>query len=51
MPDGIARAMFTADGQLMVLLHWFINKTQKIPRKEIATAAHALGKKLKVQIA
>jgi phage-related protein len=38
VPDGIARVMFTVDGQLMVLLHGFIKKTQKIPQKEIATA-------------
>jgi phage-related protein len=36
--DGIARVLFTVDGQLMVLLHGFIKKTQKIPQKEIATA-------------
>jgi phage-related protein len=38
VPDGIARVMFTVDGRLMVLLHGFIKKTQKIPQKEIATA-------------
>ena len=38
VPDGIARVMFTVDGQLMVLLHGFIKKTQKIPQNEIATA-------------
>lgn len=38
VPDGIARVVFTVDGQLMVLLHGFIKKTQKIPQKEIATA-------------
>jgi phage-related protein len=31
VPDGIARVMFTVDGQLMVLLHRFIKKTQRIP--------------------
>jgi phage-related protein len=38
VPDGIARVMFTVDGQLMVLLHGFIKKTQRIPQKEVATA-------------
>jgi len=38
VPDGIARVVFTVDGQLMVLLHGFIKKTQKIPQKEIAAA-------------
>jgi phage-related protein len=38
VPDGIARVMFTVDGQLMVLLHGFIKKTQKTPQKEIANA-------------
>ena len=38
VPDGIARVVFTVDGRLMVLLHGFIKKTQRIPQKEIATA-------------
>ena len=38
VPDGIARVVFTVDGQLMVLLHGFIKKTQKIPQKEMVTA-------------
>lgn len=42
VPDGIARVLFTVDGQLMVLLHGFIKKTQKIPQKEITTAKSRL---------
>jgi len=36
--DGIARILFTVDGSLMILLHGFIKKTQKIPLSEISTA-------------
>jgi phage-related protein len=38
LPDGIARILFTVDGSLMILLHGFIKKTQKIPQPEINTA-------------
>ena len=38
MPDGIARVLFTVDGAIMVLLHGFIKKTRKIPRKDLDTA-------------
>jgi phage-related protein len=38
VPDGIARTLFTVDGDLMILLHGFIKKTQKIPLKELNTA-------------
>lgn len=38
VPDGIARVLFTVDGQTMVLLHGFIKKTRKIPLAELATA-------------
>lgn len=42
VPDGIARIMFTVDGQLMILLHGFIKKTRKIPQTEITTARFRL---------
>ncbi len=38
VPDGIARILFTIDGPNMILLHGFIKKTNRIPRKEIGTA-------------
>lgn len=41
--DGIVRVMFTVDGNLMVLLHGFIKKTQKIPQQEIATTNKHVG--------
>jgi phage-related protein len=30
--------LFTVDGHVMILLHGFIKKTRKTPRKEIGTA-------------
>ena len=36
--DGIARVLFTADDNLMILLHGFIKKTRKIPQKDLGTA-------------
>ena len=37
--DGIARVFyFTMTGQRIVLLHGFINKTQKTPKRELAVA-------------
>jgi len=42
VPDGIARMLFTVDGSIMILLHGFIKKTQKIPKKEINTAKSRL---------
>ncbi len=42
VPDGIARVLFTVDGQVMILLHGFIKKTRKIPQKEISTAQSRL---------
>jgi len=35
---GIARVLFTVDGQTMVLLHGFVKKSQKIPQKELGAA-------------
>jgi phage-related protein len=38
-PDGIYRVLyFAASGRKFVLLHGFVKKSQKIPRKEISTA-------------
>ncbi len=37
-PNGIARIIFTVDGDQMVLLHGFIKKSQKIPNQELNTA-------------
>jgi len=42
VPDGIARVLFTVDGQVMILLHGFIKKTRKIPKTEINTARSRL---------
>jgi hypothetical protein len=42
VPDGIARVLFTVDGQVMILLHGFIKKTRKIPQKEIGVARSRL---------
>ena len=38
LPSGIARVLFTVDGQTMVLLHGFIKKSRKIPEKELDIA-------------
>ena len=42
VPDGIARVLFTVDGQMMILLHGFIKKTRKMPQTEIDTARSRL---------
>lgn len=42
VPDGIARVLFTVDGQMMILLHGFIKKTRKLPQKELNTARSRL---------
>ena len=42
VPDGIARVLFTVDGQMMILLHGFIKKTRRIPQTEINTARSRL---------
>jgi phage-related protein len=36
--DGIARVLFTVCGEIMVLLHGFIKKTQKTPTDDLETA-------------
>ena len=35
VPDGIARTLFTVDGNMMILLHGFIKKTRKTSQKEL----------------
>jgi phage-related protein len=44
LKDGIARVLFTVDGNYMVLLHGFIKKSRKIPKHEIEIALVRLGK-------
>jgi phage-related protein len=36
--DGVARIIFLAEGGLMILLHGFIKKSRRTPRKELAVA-------------
>lgn len=36
--DTIARVLFTVDGNVMVLLHGFIKKSQKTPASDLETA-------------
>ena len=38
LEDGIARVIFTVQGDAMVLLHGFIKKTQKTPPDDLALA-------------
>ena len=38
LSDGIARVLFTVDGELMVLLHGFVKKSQRIPLSELGVA-------------
>jgi len=40
---GIARVLFTVDGQLMVLLHGFVKKSQKTPTADLKTAKQRLA--------
>ncbi|MBC8441628.1 MAG: type II toxin-antitoxin system RelE/ParE family toxin [Deltaproteobacteria bacterium] len=42
VPNGIARVLFTVDGNVMILLHGFIKKSQKIPKNELKTALSRL---------
>jgi phage-related protein len=41
--DGIARVVFTVDGQTMVLLHGFVKKSQKTPAADLKTARQRLA--------
>lgn len=43
LTDGIARVLFTVDGEYMILLHGFIKKSQKTPQNELKTAMSRLG--------
>ena len=38
LPDRIARLIFCVEGQTMVLLHGFIKKTRKTPKRELDLA-------------
>jgi phage-related protein len=40
---GIARVLFTVDGQVMVLLHGFVKKSQKTPAADLKTAKQRLA--------
>ena len=42
IPGGIARVLFTVDGDTMILLHGFIKKSQKIPKQELKVAKSRL---------
>lgn len=42
LATGVARVIFTVDGEAMVLLHGFIKKAQKTPRGELTTARQRL---------
>lgn len=42
LEDGIARVMFTVQGQHMILLHGFTKKSQKTPQNELDTARKRL---------
>jgi len=41
--DGIARMLFTVDGETMVLLHGFVKKSQKTPATDMKTARQRLA--------
>ena len=43
LAEGIARVLFTVDGQTMVLLHGFVKKSQKTPAAELKTARQRLA--------
>jgi len=43
LTTGIARVLFTVDGEHMILLHGFIKKSQKTPQNELKTAFSRLG--------
>ncbi len=42
LPERIARVIFTASGDRMVLLHGFIKKSQKTPREDMELAKSRL---------
>ena len=41
--SGIARVLFTVDGNTMILLHGFIKKSQKTPLTDLNTARRRLA--------
>ncbi len=41
--QGIARVLFTVEGNTMVLLHGFVKKSQKTPHTELNTARRRLA--------
>jgi phage-related protein len=43
LKDGIARVIFTVDGDVMVLLHGFVKKSQRTPPLELKTAKQRLA--------
>lgn len=43
MKDGVARVIFTVDGDTMILLHSFIKKSQKTPAADLETARQRLS--------
>lgn len=43
LTEGIARVLFTVDGDTMVLLHGFVKKSQKAPATDLRTARRRLA--------
>jgi phage-related protein len=43
MSQGIARVLFTVDGNTMILLHGFVKKSQKTPPTDLNTARRRLA--------
>ena len=43
LEDGIARVLFTVDGDTMVLLHGFVKKSQRTPATDLKTASQRLA--------
>jgi phage-related protein len=43
LQDGIARVLFTVMGNLMVLLHGFVKKSQKTPQEDLELARRRLA--------
>lgn len=43
LSHGISRVMFTVAGNVMILLHGFVKKSQKTPVAELATARRRLA--------
>ncbi len=43
LETGIARVIFTVDGQLMALLHGFVKKSQRTPPGDMQTARQRLA--------